>query len=290
MISELFLYDRDKGLFKEILKKSDVIGGRYYVSPNSGHDLNTNNLDQYIKDPASGLTDVKQKYPCCVCITPKSSLITINGARWENFYFHLFFLCKTFTTGTNQIKSPDYDTNTSAHHVWYDWKDMKEVAVNFIEVLKFFIKNKSTTGTEDVPAVVLKTVVNVDFEKAAITRLSKFNNDSVSGVSISFIAQLYTGNCENITMPDIEVVSQKGENDSELTAADTVHGETPAGVIDGSNATFTTAFDFVPESVDVSDGVRLKVIEDYQTTGNRTIILNQSPLAGENILIDYIKL
>lgn len=195
MIDELFIYDRDKGLFKEILKQSTVLAGRYHVSPNYGHDLNTSNLEQYIKDPASGLSDVKQKYPCCVCIAPKSSFITINGARWERFYFPLFFLCKSFVTGTGQIKTPDRDTNTSAHHVWQDWKDMKEVAANFLELLKTVIKTKATVATEVVAAVPLKSILNVDFENATVRRLARFNNDQVTGVEVTFMVMLSSGSC-----------------------------------------------------------------------------------------------
>lgn len=70
-----------------------------------------------------------------------------------------------------------------------------------------------------------------------------------------------------------------------------VIGEVPLGVINGSNATFTSALDFVPETVMVyAGGVRLKKVDDFQTTGNTTVIFNQSPQTGENILIDYIKL
>lgn len=69
-----------------------------------------------------------------------------------------------------------------------------------------------------------------------------------------------------------------------------VVGEIPTGTVDGSNATFTTAFDFVPESVEVFlETCRLGLLDDYNTSGTRTIIFYVSPLAGEKIKINYLK-
>lgn len=198
MIDELFLYDRDKGLFKTILAKSSVIQGRYFVSPNYGHDLNTNNLDSFIKDPLYGLMDVKQKYPCAVCMPPRSRVIKINGRNWEQFYFNLFFLCRANYTGQNQIKSLDKATNTSGHHSWYDWKDMKEVAINFYEVL---CNIGRSTVQYDSKSISLASVLNIEKERFEITRLTKFNNDSVSGVSVLFNALLFTDDCNYSDYP-----------------------------------------------------------------------------------------
>lgn len=69
-----------------------------------------------------------------------------------------------------------------------------------------------------------------------------------------------------------------------------VIGETPTGAVNGSNATFTSEFDFVPESVEVFDtGVRVALLDDYTTTGNRTIQMTQSPTVGGKIRINYLK-
>lgn len=74
------------------------------------------------------------------------------------------------------------------------------------------------------------------------------------------------------------------------SSADFVIGETPTGAIDGSNATFQTAYDFVPESVEVYlNGLALKRIDEFNTSGTRQIILLISPNAGETILVDYLK-
>lgn len=73
-------------------------------------------------------------------------------------------------------------------------------------------------------------------------------------------------------------------------AVDIVFGETPAGAVNGSNATFTTAFPFVPESVMVDiNGLGLKRVAHFNTTGTTTILLSDSPTTGEIITVTYIK-
>lgn len=70
-----------------------------------------------------------------------------------------------------------------------------------------------------------------------------------------------------------------------------INGEVPTGLINGINATFYTLNDFVAESVEVYlNGIRQKIVDDYQTIGLRTIQLNVSPSNNENIIINYLKL
>lgn len=69
-----------------------------------------------------------------------------------------------------------------------------------------------------------------------------------------------------------------------------VIGEVPSGSIDGSNATFETAFNFVPESVEVYvNGLNQLPLLEFNTSGNRTIILTESPGMGERILTNYLR-
>ena len=68
-----------------------------------------------------------------------------------------------------------------------------------------------------------------------------------------------------------------------------VIGEVLTGLVNGSNATFTTAFEFVPGTVQVYvNGVRQNQPDDFNTTGMQTVILAQSPTIGERIQADYI--
>lgn len=69
-----------------------------------------------------------------------------------------------------------------------------------------------------------------------------------------------------------------------------VIGEIPAGAMNGINATYTSEFDFVPESVEVFlNGVRQKIIDDYQQIGTTQIQFIASPGINEKILINYKK-
>lgn len=70
-----------------------------------------------------------------------------------------------------------------------------------------------------------------------------------------------------------------------------VKGEVPSGVLNGVNATYYSSFPFLPESLEVFlNGMKSKIIGDYNTSGNNTIQLLFSPLAAETLSINYIKL
>lgn len=75
-----------------------------------------------------------------------------------------------------------------------------------------------------------------------------------------------------------------------VAKSDFVYNETPSGMVNGINATFTSENNFVPGKVEVYvNGVLQKIIEDYQTIGNNTITLTNAPFYGENISLNYIK-
>ena len=206
-MTELFLYDKENGLFKSILNNSTVMNGSYHVSPNQGNDLNTSNLETYIKDPANGLIDLKQ-YPICVCMTPRSRIALINGNTWEQITFNLFFLTTTKRTGNNQIKNRDKDTNVSAHHIWYDWQDMKTCAMNFCSVLARVIKcNFVVKNGQTIP---LRTLINFERGNVIYNRFTKFNNDQLTGVSVAFTITMEATQCEQdeyVSINDIIIPS-----------------------------------------------------------------------------------
>ena len=67
-----------------------------------------------------------------------------------------------------------------------------------------------------------------------------------------------------------------------------VIGETPSGLVNGSNATYTTAQNFVAESVQVFiNGVFQTNGVDYTTSGSTTITMNVSPVSGDYIRVNY---
>lgn len=191
-MDELELYDRDKGLFKEVLKLSKVMQGRYHVSSDRANDLNTDNLNSFLSDPMYGISNPEQKYPLVVCMAPYSVL---NG-HYETFYFDLFFLCTTGYTGQNQVKSVNKPTHKSEHHIWYDWKDMKVAAEEFLQMLSIVLQNN-----------IIQAAINK--EGIGIRRLSKMNNDRVSGVGINFTIDVALNPCEpkDYDLTEIEAIS-----------------------------------------------------------------------------------
>lgn len=77
---------------------------------------------------------------------------------------------------------------------------------------------------------------------------------------------------------------------SSVAADSLVVDEEPIGVIDGSNATFTSQFSFVPESIEVFiNGLAQRRITDFNTTGLNTIHLSDSPSPGDSIRIHYLR-
>jgi hypothetical protein len=62
------------------------------------------------------------------------------------------------------------------------------------------------------------------------------------------------------------------------------------GNIDGINVTFTTKFNFTPESVTVYlNGILQKVVVDFNTVGNNNIFYRVTGVT-EYLSINYIKL
>lgn len=73
-------------------------------------------------------------------------------------------------------------------------------------------------------------------------------------------------------------------------AASMVWGETPSGLVNGSNATFTTQYGFIPESVEVYvNGLFQRRVTDFNTSGSQTITLSDSPQSGDSIRVNYTR-
>ena len=89
-------------------------------------------------------------------------------------------------------------------------------------------------------------------------------------------------------VPVVELVERVDANGN---TSQWVVNETPTGVINGSNAAFTTTHNFVAGTVLVYlNGQRLKQIDDFNTSGTTNILLVNSPGVGEVVLVDYQKL
>lgn len=116
------------------------------------------------------------------------------------------------------------------------------------------------------------------------------SNDSViitaksEAVNIDILPS--TGDVDITTIPQYITV-QVGATVT-TSSGSFVIGETPSGAVNGSNATFTTAQNFVPESVQVFiNGVSQTYGIDYYTTGTNTIILNVAPVVGDILRLNY---
>ena len=63
------------------------------------------------------------------------------------------------------------------------------------------------------------------------------------------------------------------------------------GVINGVNATFTTTFNFNPDTTIVFiNGIKQKKPTHYNTVGNNTVLFADSPLVGDILEINYVKI
>lgn len=187
-MDELQLYGND-GLFHNIVKKSDIMAGRYGVIVKGG-DLNLNNVLSGIEFPTA-------TYPAVFCLPPVSVVkeVSVQRATWECFYFRLFFMCTSESTGDNQLKSRDPATNTSLHKVNMDWSDMKTVALNFMNALEKLQANAALRGNFRLGQK----------EPWKIIRLSKVNNANLSGVMLQFEGELSVA-CE---FTDIDITNSE---------------------------------------------------------------------------------
>lgn len=116
------------------------------------------------------------------------------------------------------------------------------------------------------------------------------SNDSViitaKSEAVNIGIQPSTGDVDITTIPQYITV-QVGATVT-TSSGSFVIGETPSGAVNGSNATFTTAQNFVPESVQVFvNGVSQTNAVDYTTSGTTTISLNVSPISGDYIRVNY---
>jgi hypothetical protein len=118
--------------------------------------------------------------------------------------------------------------------------------------------------------------------------MSQFSSDIDIVLNPEKIVVEISDNSQNIAVTADSITIEV--NASLSTSASSVFhvGETPNGVINNSNATFTTLNNFVPESVEVivNGAVQTNGV-DYYTTGLNTINLNISPVIGDIIRVNY---
>lgn len=76
---------------------------------------------------------------------------------------------------------------------------------------------------------------------------------------------------------------------TQLISNDTIFGEVLTGPINNSNATFTTAYNFIAGKIAVYvNGLLQKNVTHFQSVGNDMIIFMDSPQTGDILEADYI--
>lgn len=182
--NELGLY----AFFKEILSQSMVMEGRYVVLKGVGEDINDANFGQRVTDVLSGFTTQK-KYPCTLMLPPNETGAA-NDRGWSNFKLQMFFLCLNQRTGDGAIKQPDIETNTSTHTYQQDWKDMREVAGNFVAIFRQLTRTGAYPIREN------------DKVPEVYRRVTKVGNDAANGISLHWEVKIWNGDCELVDYPD----------------------------------------------------------------------------------------
>lgn len=85
-------------------------------------------------------------------------------------------------------------------------------------------------------------------------------------------------------------LKERTERDGGSTL-DAYKEELANGVVDGVNPFFTSSFEFVPETLSVFvNGLKMRSVVDYTTTGTDTIQFLVSPEVGDVISLQYFKL
>lgn len=112
----------------------------------------------------------------------------------------------------------------------------------------------------------------------------------VEGQGTSVTTQANAPSRVSITEPPESKVSAVGIIERVEDGDSIVLNETPSGLVNGSNATFVTAFSFVPESVQpFVNGLGQKRITHFNTSGTTTILFSDSPETGDIITVNYKK-
>lgn len=175
-MNELNIYQ----IFKDILEKSKVIGGRFHVSSADGFEINTNTVDeQQVVDILGSITPAGKKFPLSLLLPPVE-VITPNSRGWSRFNMKMYFLTKQHSVD-GSMKSLNIQTNTSGHPTHYDWKDMRECALDFLAAFEFVIAVNGANSK----------IRACDSESIYVERITRMGNDKANGVRVSFYVDLY---------------------------------------------------------------------------------------------------
>lgn len=172
-------------LFTNVLSKSKGIEGRFYLCPNMGNEISSDDLNQVIKDlvvPTGG-----KKTPICLGMPPVAYGEFIGKIdEWVKYHFIHFFLKPSYYSSTNQPLYQNPNTQTSTHTIPQDWHDMFRCATSFIRVLDKVSREKG----------LIRSTFRLDQSFTRIIKpVSFIGVDRLSGVRLDFRADVFQG-CE----------------------------------------------------------------------------------------------
>lgn len=191
-------YTYIEALFKRIFTVSNSIRGNFFVLEKHGQELNSDSLEQVLKDTFSQPVIA---YPLVAMMPPV--IIPKYSKQAEKINISLLFLTTSFYTGDSQIKSPNNNTNTSTHRIVEDWEDMLKSAQDFFKVLDLMIQNNSST-----------IKIGFDLTKEPfVDTVSLAGNKRLSGVKFTFTLCLFD-NCDIVdyTQENIDALTVPSED------------------------------------------------------------------------------
>jgi hypothetical protein len=169
-------------LFKTVLSGSKTMQGRFHVCPRYGQEINTDLLESVIADvvkPVHG-----KQYPAVLMMPPSSGLSLNDTAEWQRYSIEMYFLNTSYYTGSNQVKAPNKNTQTSTQRIIDDWGEMHTCAKDFIMSLNLIEDSKT-------PDELLFRMASK--EKKYFDPMSLQGNAKLSGVKLSFKCDIWTG-------------------------------------------------------------------------------------------------
>lgn len=159
-MNELNIYK----LFHDIFEYSKIIEGRFSVAVNYGHDLSQERVGEYIVEKLQ-----PKKYPLVALFPP----VDFPRGKFTEYKMKMVFALQQ-GEGTTGIKDA-LQNNTTGHPIIFDWKDMRECALNFFDALgkvsskpprKFFaeldmVERFSYSGTSNLSGVMVNFSLKV---------------------------------------------------------------------------------------------------------------------------------
>ncbi len=164
-MNELQIYQ----LFQNILDKSAIIEGRFSIATGYGSSLNEEKVGEYITE-----TLKPKRYPLVTLFPP----IDFPGPKSSEYKMKMLFVLQQ-GNGTTGIKEA-LANNTSGHLLIFDWKDMRECALNFFSILQ--------QGAAIPPR-------RFSVELGMCERFSSLGTAQLSGVAISFSMKVLDVQC-----------------------------------------------------------------------------------------------